>query len=150
MMKTNVWLITTLRDIEPEAMNNRLSTFLFYLGLGLLFTHELDAMIQSEWRLLYVLRGMPDDVAMQTFVWMHVPLFGVIAWLTHHKATPVRNWARAIFAAFLVVHAGLHLNLSEHPLYTFTSTLSRSLIYGGAAVGSFYLIVLSWRARVEL
>jgi hypothetical protein len=127
-------------------MNNFFSTFLFYLGLGLLFSHELDAMVQSEWRLLYVLRGLPQDIAMQAFVWLHVPLFGAIAWLTHHTSQSVSYWSRIIFAIFLVVHAGLHFNLSTHPLYTFTSTISRTLIYGGAVIGSLYLMAVSWSA----
>jgi hypothetical protein len=52
-------------------------TFVFYLGLGLLFTHELDAIVQGEWRLLYVLRSLPDEQAMPLFVALHVPLFAL-------------------------------------------------------------------------
>ncbi len=135
--------------METEPMNNRLSTFLFYLGVGVFFSHELDAMLQSEWRLLYILRGMPEDLAMQAFVWLHVPLFGAIAWLTHHKAECVSDWSRIAFAIFIVVHAGLHFNLSEHPLYTFSSTLSKTLIYGSAVVGCLYLITVRWPRRLS-
>ncbi|MEM6436662.1 MAG: DUF6713 family protein [Cyanobacteria bacterium P01_D01_bin.115] len=35
-------------------MNN----LLFYLGFATLITHELDAMTQSEWRLLFILRNL--------------------------------------------------------------------------------------------
>ena len=40
-----------------------LRNWLFYLGFATLATHELDAMTQSEWRLLYLLRDLPDPVA---------------------------------------------------------------------------------------
>lgn len=38
-------------------------TLLYYLGVTSPLTHELDAALNTEWRLLYVLRTMSDDVA---------------------------------------------------------------------------------------
>lgn len=123
-------------------MNMRIAAFVFYLGLGFLFSHELDAVVQAEWRLLYVLRTMPDEMAMPIFVWLHVPLFGVMVWLTHHSVHSIQILSRRVFAVFLVVHAGLHYHLSDHPLYTFDSMLSQTLIYGGAACGAAYLLMI--------
>lgn len=120
----------------------RLAIFFFYLGLGLLFTHELDAIVQAEWRLLYVLRSMPDEVAMPIFIGLHVPLFVLITWLTHHPEQKVRSLSRNLLAAFLVIHAGLHLRLSDHPLYSFDGPLSIMLIYGGALCGTVYLLYI--------
>ena len=40
-----------------------MQTALYYLGLSCLFTHELDAVSHSEWRLLFVLLGGPADPA---------------------------------------------------------------------------------------
>ena len=124
--------------------------FLFYLGLGILFSHELDAMLQAEWRLLYILRAMPDESAMQAFVLLHVPLFGAIVWMTHHRSQQMQLRFRVAFAAFLVIHAGLHYRLSSHPLYMFTSVLSQSLIYGGAVVGTLFLLLSLLAYRREL
>ena len=128
-------------------MRERISQFLFYLGFGLLCSHELDAVVQAEWRLLYVLRGLPEAEAMQIFIWLHIPLFGMIAWLTHHRVQGIRFWSRVVFAAFLVVHAGLHFRLSTNPLHTFDSLLSIVLIYGGALSGLAYLVSIDWSAR---
>jgi hypothetical protein len=50
------------------------SKLLTHLMLALLFTHELDAMTQSEWRLLYVLRELSDAQGRWWFVALHVPL----------------------------------------------------------------------------
>jgi hypothetical protein len=113
---------------------------LFYLGLGLLFSHELDAIVQSEWHLLYILRSMADEQAMPVFIALHVPLFSLIVWLTHHNSTHVQISSRIAFNAFVVIHAGLHFRLSNDPLYTFHSTLSQGLIFGAATCGALSLI----------
>lgn len=128
-------------------MRDQIALFFFYLGVGLLFSHELDAVTQSEWRLLYFLRDLPNEKAMQVFVWLHVPLFGGIAWLTHHRTPCVRWWSRIAFSAFLIVHAGLHFRLSDNPLYTFDSPLSIVLIYGAAIAGIVHLACVRWSAR---
>lgn len=51
---------------------------LFQIGLSVLLTHELDAMTQSEWRLLYVLRGLSDKIGRDTFVALHIPLLALL------------------------------------------------------------------------
>ena len=122
-------------------MSDKLAKIAFYGGLGLFFSHEMDAVAQAEWRLLYVLRSMSDETAMPVFIGLHVPLFGLIVWLIHHPMPRVQVLSRIALAAFLVVHAGLHFRLSDHPLYTFDSILSQTLIYGGAVCGVLYLIL---------
>lgn len=42
--------------------------------VALLLAHELDAVYRKEWRLLPVLRGMRDEVAVFAFILIHVPL----------------------------------------------------------------------------
>ena len=51
--------------------------------LATLFTHELDAVSQSEWRLLYILRTMPDAQGAFWFVALHVPLFAALLWIAY-------------------------------------------------------------------
>lgn len=116
------------------------ATCLYSLGLAFLFTHELDAVVHSEWRLLVGLRSLPDAAASSWFVGLHVPLFFAVLWLSHFPRESVRRWTRIVVAAFLVVHAALHFGLSSSPLYEFHGALSRSLILGGAACGLAYLL----------
>jgi apolipoprotein N-acyltransferase len=113
---------------------------LFYLGLGFICTHELDAVTQHEWRLLYVLRDLPEALARDAFVAVHVPLFAGLVWITHHADARWRAGSRLALMVFLVIHLGLHWRLSTHPLYTFHSTLSWALIIGGAVCGGAYAI----------
>lgn len=111
----------------------------FLMGLGFIASHELDAVVQHEWRLLYVLRSLPEAVAANAFVALHVPLFALLVWLTHHPMPHLRNGSRMTLMAFLIVHVGLHLRLSSHVLYTFHSPLSQLLIFGAGLCGAMYL-----------
>ena len=112
---------------------------LVQLMLAVLFTHELDAMAQSEWRLLYVLRDLSDEQGRWWFVAMHVPLFWALIALTQHESAQVQRASRTGLAAFCIIHALLHWRLASDPLSTFSSPLSWSLILGAAALGSAYL-----------
>lgn len=123
---------------------------LYYLGVASLFTHELDAMTHSEWRLLLFLRSLPDAEASELFVILHVPLFFAILWLSQHRASRVRDVTRIVVAAFLPVHAVLHFRLSDVPEYEFAGALSNGLIGLAAVCGLGYLafdLVARWQAR---
>ena len=115
---------------------------LFQLSFSTLLVHELDAMTQSEWRLLFILRSFPDLLARSLFVALHVPIVAVLLWLTQHPSVSVQRWTRIGLALFMVVHAGLHWNMRNHALNTFTSPLSLSLIYGAGLIGSIYIILV--------
>jgi hypothetical protein len=129
-------------------MNN----LLFHLGFATLITHELDAMTQSEWRLLFILHRWPEQIASATFVVLHIPLITILLWLTNNESLSIRHSSRIVVATFLIVHAGLHRLLKHHPNYTFDSTLSLSLIYGGGLLGFLYWVSISlywWRSNLD-
>ena len=124
-------------------------TYLYYLGVSLLFTHEMDAVLHSEWQLLYVLRNLPDAAAADIFILLHVPLFFVFFWLSHHPTDKIRNIFRLSVSAFLIVHALLHFRLSDAPLYNFHGWLSELLIYGAGLVGFVYIILTVMRKNTR-
>lgn len=111
---------------------------LYYLGLASLFTHELDAVTHAEWRLLFILQSMPSESAAPLFVALHIPLFFLILWLSHHQREAVRRSSRLVVAGFLVLHAVLHFT-SSNPEYDFHGALSRALIGLAGACGVAYL-----------
>ncbi len=125
-----------------------MKNLLFYLGFATLLTHELDAIAQSEWKLLFILRSLPEETASLAFVVIHIPLIAALLWLTNNEFKVIKNWSRIALAAFLVIHSGLHKFLENNPNYTFNSSLSLGLIYGGGLLGLLYLIWLfvSWRS----
>ncbi len=120
-----------------------MKNFWFLLGLGFISTHELDAVTQHEWRLLYVLRSLPEVIAANAFVAVHVPLFAGLVWLTHHPQPSLREGSRLALMGFLIIHVGLHLRLSGHVLYSFHSPLSKVLIFGGGVCGVLYLLAIA-------
>ena len=123
---------------------------LYYLGLAALFTHEMDAVRAQEWKLLYVLRGLPEATAEPAFLLLHLPLFFVLLWLSQHETARLREGFRLLAGAFLVVHAGLHARLGEHPLNAFDGVVSNGLIYTAGAFGGLYLLLRSLeRLRAE-
>ncbi len=113
----------------------RNAAFVFYLGLGALFSHELDAMTHHEWRLLPGLRQLPDEAGSLAFVVAHVPLFAGLVALVGSLNRRVRGYAQLGLATFLVVHGLLHTLLAGDPAHEFSSPLSWGLILGGAACG---------------
>jgi hypothetical protein len=131
--------------LHREAMNTPKCLTQFMLAT--LFTHELDAMTQSEWRLLYVLRTLSDAQGSMWFVAIHVPLFWALIALTHVGQDGVQRASRAALAAFCVLHALLHLRLRDDPLSTFSSLLSWGLILGPAVLGVAYLSLMAYSRR---
>jgi len=111
----------------------------FYLGIGILFTHELDAMSNFEWKMIPLLRSLPEMAGMNVFLLLHVPLFAILIGLIASKNERLRRLSRIIVSIFLLIHAGLHILFSSDVNYTFTSTISNALIYGGALFGGLYL-----------
>lgn len=118
-----------------------MATFFYYLGLSALSAHEMDAVRHAEWRLLYVLRSLPDDLAYTLFVALHVPLFYLLFWLSHHDNGTVQRTFRLAVAAFMVIHAILHFHLSGDADYSFAGLFSNGLIYVSAACGLGCLIL---------
>ena len=114
---------------------------LFYLALGFLFTHELDAMANSEWRVLPGLRVISDDLGIMVFVIAHIPLFALIVALVASEKERMRLLSRIGLCVFLVLHGLLHFLSSNDPQYEFQSTLSDALIYGGAVFGAAYFLL---------
>lgn len=114
-------------------------TILYYLGLSTLFTHELDAIMQAEWRLLFVLREMNDQSAYPIFLILHIPAFFLFFWLSHHSSQGIKLGFRRVAAAFLIIHASIHFYLAGVPENQFQSLLSNTLIYAAATFGLLYI-----------
>lgn len=113
--------------------------FIFYLGLSTLLTHELDAVANHEWRVLPMLRALPDDIGMLVFVPIHIPIFTGLIALVSSPHPKTRALTRLGISTFLVVHGLLHFLFIDFPNYEFSTLLSEILIFGGAGFGAVYL-----------
>lgn len=117
-------------------------SFIFALGLALLVSHELDAIVVAEWRLLPLLNLLPDETAHVVFLALHVPVLAALFWLTAFSSPRSQHWSRLGFDAFLIGHAGVHWLMSGETQDMFASPLSLTLIYGAAAVGAAHLVMV--------
>lgn len=115
---------------------------LFCFGLALLACHELDAVARHEWRLFPGLSLLDDQTALTTFIFLHVPLFTGLFWLTGHNSAVIRRPSQLAVDAFLIVHAGVHVAFSNHALYEFQFPLEESLIFGGAVIGALHAVLM--------
>jgi hypothetical protein len=117
-----------------------MKSLVFYLGLALLFTHELDAMPNYEWQVLPLLGDLSDTVGRNAFVIAHIPIFAVVIAYVASLNLKTRSNARDIASGFLIAHALLHLAFSGHSAYEFSSSLSSVLIYGAALCGLLFFV----------
>jgi Family of unknown function (DUF6713) len=117
-------------------------TIFYYLGISFLFTHEMDAVMQREWQLLYFLRDMNDQSAYAVFLVLHVPAFFLFFWLGHHPNSNVQSVFRRLVAGFLIVHAGIHFYNASSPANHFDGVLSNVLIYAAGLFGLLYFAAL--------
>ncbi len=115
---------------------------LFVLGAALLVTHEFDAVRRREWRVLPLLRAMPEDAAANVFVLLHAPISAATIVLALDPDDGPRLAFQTAMSAFMVAHVGMHYLLRRHPAYGFDTPLSRTLIWAPGIVGMLYLIVL--------
>ncbi len=118
-----------------------MKNIIFYLGMGTLFTHELDAMFNHEWRILPLTSWLPEETAMLAYLFFHIPLFAGLIALVASKNDKVRFRSKIGISAFLLIHAALHAFFGGNPVYEFSSISSTILIYGGALLGAIHLVL---------
>jgi hypothetical protein len=115
---------------------------IFYTGLSLLLTHELDAIKQHEWRIFPGLSNLKDNLSYPLFVILHIPLFILILWLLCHPSEYVQFWFQISVDGFLIIHLGLHHFFKSHDKYEFTQQFSKIIINLMALTGLIHIILL--------
>lgn len=113
---------------------------MFCLGVGLLFTHELDAMQNHEWRVLPLTSWLSEESGRTIFVLIHIPLFAVLIGLISSQNELIRQRTKFWISVFLIIHGLLHAAFITHEHYEFESLLSNVLIFGGAICGLLYVV----------
>jgi hypothetical protein len=125
----------------PTYSDKHMTNIFFYLGLATLLTHEMDAMLNHEWRVLPLTSGFPEEIGMLVFLYAHIPLYAGIIAMIASKKSQLRIWSRIGVSLFLLIHAGLHTFFRSSPTYEFSSTTSLILIYGGGLMGLAHIIL---------
>ena len=127
-------------------MLRNMKDLVFYLGFGTLFAHELDSILNHEWRVIPIIRTLPDETGLIVFIAAHIPIMAALVALVSSKNTRTRRMTRTGIAAFLVLHGLLHIFFNSHPAYEFTGMLSNALIFGGSVSGIIYLVI-EWNIK---
>lgn len=140
-------MVGTVRSEQGLGMLRRLPTFLSLLLLALLMAHELDAVAQSEWRLLPGLSLLEDGPGRRAFIALHVPLLMALTWAMFLSSEVVRRRTQLGLGAFMAVHVGLHATLEVPGVSSFPESLSRAFILGAGLVGADLLMLDVWRTR---
>ncbi len=121
-----------------------INDMLFYLGMALLFTHELDAIQRHEWRIFPVIRKLNDEIAYYWFAILHIPLFFLLLWLMYHPSESTRFWFQISMDVFYIVHMVLHKLLDSDKKCEFVGVFSKAVIFSMGIVGMVHLSVLIW------
>ena len=127
--------------------SDRFTWPLFCLVLALLAVHELDAMIAGEWRLLPILSDMTDADGMRAFIWLHIPMFGVMFWLGGHPNPRLRYRAQFVLDLLVIGHGIAHFLLNDHPDYGFEPPVETVTVFGAALAASLHVFLIRKRIR---
>jgi uncharacterized membrane protein YdcZ (DUF606 family) len=106
--------------------------WLYFCGLACLFTHELDAIQQEEWRFFFGWSPLSDRAAYGLFTALHVPLFALI------MANAFSPGFRVGMSIFMMVHVVLHVVLRRY--VDFNSAFSWVWIAGAGVCGAAYVM----------
>lgn len=113
---------------------------LFWVGLSLLLTHEMDAIRAHEWRLFAGISHLPERQAYVLFTALHVPLYVALLWGLVGAGALSVPLALAL-DAFFVVHVVLHALFHRHRDNQFRNGFSWLLIGGAGLAGALDLLL---------
>jgi len=119
-----------------------MTDLIFYLGLSLLFTHELDAIKRHEWRIFPGLSNLKEATSYRVFVILHIPLFFLFLLNLCHPHESIRYWFQMCVDGFLIIHLGLHHIFKSNIKNEFTETFSKFIIRLMALTGLIHIILL--------
>lgn len=125
-----------------------INNMVFYLGIALLLTHELDAIQQHEWRIFPVIRKFKDETAYYWFTILHVPLFMLLLWFICHPSENTRFWFQMSMDIFFIVHMVLHKLLNSDKKCEFVGVFSKAIIFSMGIVGVVHLSLLILQIKV--
>ena len=120
-----------------------LTDTIFYIGIILLLTHELDAISCHEWRMFPFIHRLEESLGYRVFVLLHIPLLVLIFWFITHSSESIRYGFQIGMDIFFILHLGIHYLFRSHPKNEFTGTFSLTLIVLTALVGGVHIILLT-------
>jgi hypothetical protein len=87
-----------------------------------------------------VLRSLPEKVARNLFIALHVPIFGYLIWASSVGPPAVKTGTEIILSLFMLIHSVIHWRLRNRESYEFKRIDSQFYIYGSAVFAGLFLI----------
>ena len=99
----------------------------------------MDAVRKQEWRMIAVLKDMPDEKAYCIFTILHIPLYVLIFLLLLFDNTLVVFFTIDIF---LILHSLLHIGFSKHSENNLKNGFSKSIIFISGLLALIHLQII--------
>ena len=111
---------------------------LFSMILALLFTHEMDAVRNKEWRMFIGLKDLPEETAYRLFLLLHIPLYTAVLLVLINGTETIGFY---LVDLFMIFHAITHYLFRNHPNNRLTNRLSQGIINAAGALALIHLIL---------
>jgi len=111
----------------------------FYMGLCLIFIHEMDAVRVGEWRIFPGLSLLKEKTGYLVFTLIHIPLYYWFFWGL--SQSEMRESLIRGLSWFFVIHLGLHLLFLMHKQNPFRSFFSWAIIASAGLMGLLEILI---------
>lgn len=111
---------------------------LFALELGLLLTHEMDAVRHKEWKMFIFLKDLPENTAYLVFTLPHILLYALVLFFLLLNNMAILY----IVDIFIICHLFLHFLFRKHPNNQLTGFWSLAIINSAGIIAAVHLILM--------
>ena len=117
-------------------MTNLINGF-FALELGLLLTHEMDAIRHKEWEMFIFLKDLPENTAYLVFTLPHILLYALVLFFLLLNNITILY----VVDIFVICHLFIHFIFRRHPNNQLTGFWSLVIINLAVIIAAVHLIL---------
>ena len=119
-------------------MTNLINGF-FALELGLLLTHEMDAIRHKEWEMFIFLKDLPENTAYLVFTLPHILLYALVLFFLLLNNITILY----VVDIFVICHLFIHVIFRRHPNNQLTGFWSLVIINLAGIIAAVHLILMA-------
>lgn len=119
-------------------MTNLINGF-FALELGLLLTHEMDAIRHKEWEMFIFLKDLPENTAYLVFTLPHILLYALVLFFLLLNNITILY----VVDIFVICHLFIHFIFRSHPNNQLTGFWSLVIINLAGIIAAVHLILMA-------
>lgn len=112
---------------------------LFALELGLLLTHEMDAIRHKEWEMFIFLKDLPENTAYLVFTLPHILLYALVLFFLLLNNITILY----VVDIFVICHLFIHFIFRRHPNNQLTGFWSLVIINLAGIIAAVHLILMA-------